>query len=127
MSYRFKKNSTIDAYGDTESVIHFKFGDARKNYFFTKDFQTKHPNFCKEYARYFSGEKSLFKDPLTIVNYIETFNLPVKLYSNMYDEEFEDIKACKEWISEEYGFDSDNLYKYEDGKRTGIDGETNNE
>lgn len=123
MGYRYKKNSNIDAYGDSINVIHFKFGNARKHYFFTKDFQTKHPNFCKEYARYFSGETSLFADPLTLVNYIEEFDLPIHLYSNFVDEEFEDAKACKEWINNEYSANRDKLYKYENGKYVGLDGE----
>lgn len=123
--YRYKKSSNIDAYGDTMSVIHFKFGDMRKHYYFTEEFGTKHPNFCKEYARYFSGEKSLFTDPLSIVNYIEAFNLPIRLYSNFADEEFADIKAAKEWICHEYGGqERDKLYKYESGKGyVGLDGE----
>lgn len=121
----YKETSSVDwAYDDSENVIHFKFGDMRKNYNFTEDFRTKHPMFCKEYARYFAGESSLFTDPLTIVNYIETFNLPVRLYSNMVDEEFEDIQAAKEWICAEYSGNRDKLYKYESGKGwIGIDGE----
>lgn len=126
MSYRYKDNSSIDwAYDDSTSVIHFKFGDMRKHYHFTDEFMTKHPNFCKEYARYFSGENSLFVDPLSIVNYIETFNLPVRLYSNFVDEEFADIKAAKEWICEEYMANRDKLLKY-DGTYAGLDGEVNN-
>jgi hypothetical protein len=124
MNYRYKKDHNIDAYGDTETVIHLKFGDIRKHYFFTKEFQEQHPNFCKEYAKYFMGEKSLFTDPLSIVNYIEAFNLPVKLYSNYVDQEFEDIAAVKEWICNEYqGANNRELYKYDSGNYTGLDGE----
>ena len=124
MSYRFKKDSTIDAYGETESVIHFKFGDCRKMYFFTKELQEKHPNFCEEFAKYWEGRTSLFTDPLSVVNYIEAFNIPVKLYSNYYDEEFEDYDAVREWLASEYqGKNRDQLYKYENGNYVGLDGE----
>lgn len=127
-TYRYKKDSKIDAYGDTMSVIHFKFGDARKHYFFTKELQEQHPKFCKEYGKYWVGEKSLFSDPLAIVNYIETFNIPVRLYSNFVDEEFEDFDAAREWICNEYGGqDRNKLYQYADGGYVGLDGEKSEE
>lgn len=99
--YRFK-DSNIDAYGDTDNVIHFKFGDARKHYNFTKDFQAKYPEFCKEYARYWEGKDSVFKDVFDLVHYIERFEIPVRLYSNYYDQEFKDTKAVLEWLGMEY-------------------------
>ena len=102
MSYRYKKNSDIDAYGDTDNVIHFKFGDARKHYNFTDDFVSKYPLFAAEYVAYFTGEKSVFNDVLELVSYIERHNIPVRLYSNYVDEEFADIAACKEWILNEH-------------------------
>jgi hypothetical protein len=124
--YRYKTNSDIDAYGDSQSVIHFKFGDARKQYFFTKEFKSKHPKFCAEYEKYWQHEDSLFTDPLSIVNYIEWFNLPVRLYSNFADEEFADFDAAREWLNHEYGGqlpERDKLYRYNDGGYTGLDGE----
>lgn len=120
MKYRFKENSDIDAYGDTQNVIHFKFGDARKQYNFTKAFQAEHPEFCKEYANYFMNSKSIFTDPLAIVNYIEHYKLPVRLYSNYYDEEFADTKAAKEWLLEQY-MGNEKLYKYKNGVYSGLD------
>lgn len=124
MSYRFKKTSTIDAYGETQSVIHFKFGDCRKMYFFTNELQEKHPKFCEEFAKYLERSTSLFTDPLAIVNYIEVFDIPVRLYSNYYDEEFEDFDAAREWLAAEYqGQNRDKLYKYENGNYVGLDGE----
>jgi hypothetical protein len=125
-TYRYKAIDDIDAYRDTESVIHFKFGDARKWFFFTKELQKQYPNFCKEYIKYFDYEKSLFSDPLCIVNYIEHFNIPVKLYSNMADQEFADIDAVKEWLCSEYMGQrgNDDLYNYVDGKYQGLDGAT---
>lgn len=122
MEYRFNKNSNIDAYGDTMSVIHFKFGDARKHYFFTKELQAEYPKFCKEYEKYFMNEKSLFSDPLSLVNYIEFYKIPVRLYSNMYDEEFADIDACKEWIYNEYQGQGRELFNYVDFDYVDLDG-----
>lgn len=121
MNYRYKKDHTIDAYGDTENVIHFKFGDARKNYNFTDEFRKEYPNFCKEYTKYFSNEKSLFTDPLAIVNYIDHYGLPVKLYSNYVDEEFADIDACKEWICNECIGRDRGLYNYDGDIYQGLD------
>lgn len=103
MNYKFKTNSTIDAYGQTENVIHCKFGDMRKQYHFTSEFMQEYPEFCKEYEQYFMGEPSVFDSPFDIVRYIERFELPVKLYSNYYDEEFEDIDAVREWLMYEHG------------------------
>lgn len=124
--YRYKKNSDIDAYGTSQNVIHFKFGDARKMYHFTDEFRNKHPRFCEEYGKYLMHEDSLFTDPLSIVNYIEAFNLPVRLYSNFVDEEFEDFDAVREWLCNEYAGQGERheLYTYENGKYIGLDGET---
>lgn len=102
MNYRFKKNSDIDAYGDSQNVIHFKFGDARKQYNFTNEFIDKYSGFCKEYINYWNAQESVFKNPFDIVRYIEKHELPVRLYSNYYDEEFEDIGAVLEWLAYEY-------------------------
>ena len=125
--YRYKQNKSIDwAYDDKHDVIHFKSGDCRKMYNFTDKFIMEHPNFCKEYRKYFCCEESLFTDPLSIVNYIETFNLPIRLWSNYVDEEFEDIQAVKEWINNEYGgINRHQLYKYDLETRgyIGLDGE----
>lgn len=100
--YRYKRNSNIDAYGDTDNVIHFKFGEARKHYHFTNEFMDKYPKFVSEYSKYFMGNKSVFNDVLELVNYIERYEIPVRLYSNFVDEEFADIQACKEWIMNEH-------------------------
>lgn len=127
-NYKYKTHSNIDAYGETDNVIHFKFGDMRKHYNFTPEFKLKHPMFCREYARYFSGDPSLFSDPLAIVNYIERFNLPVRLYSNYVDGEFADIEAAKEWICNEWsGRNRDKLYTYSSGGYVGLDGEPESE
>lgn len=103
MNYKFKTNSTIDAYGQTENVIHCKFGDMRKQYHFTDEFMQEYPEFCKEYDKYFMGNDCVFDSPFDILNYIENFELPVKLYSNFYDEEFENYRAVRDWLANEYG------------------------
>lgn len=102
MNYRFKTNSDIDAYGDTQNVIHFKFGDCRKQYHFTDKFRDEYPGFVIEYANYWNGHDSVFDNPFDILSYIEKFELPVRLYSNYYDEEFEDYEAVREWLANEY-------------------------
>lgn len=103
MNYRFKTNSNIDAYGDTQNVIHFKFGDCRKQYHFTDEFMQEYPKFCEEWSKYWCNEDSVFDSPFDILRYIENFELPVKLYSNYYDEEFADLQAVREWLANEYG------------------------
>lgn len=122
--YRYKTDSDIDAYGDTQDVIHFKFGDCRKMYHFTNEFTKQHPKFAEEFAKYWEGSDSLFHDPLALVNYIETFNLPVRLYSNFVDEEFADCDAVREWLGSEYrGDPKRELYRYKDGELLGMDNE----
>lgn len=106
-NYKFKTNSNIDAYGDTQNVIHFKFGDARKQYNFTTEFRASKPGFCKEYANYWAGKPSKFRNVMEIVNYIDEHELPIRLYSNFYDEEFADIAAAREWISQEATISTD--------------------
>jgi len=101
MEYKYKKNSDIDAYGDKDNVIHFKFGDCRKMYNFTPDFENKYPEFAREYKRYFMQEPSIFKTPMQIVDFVESANLPVRFYSNYVDEEFEDFNATRDWINNE--------------------------
>lgn len=103
MNYRFKSNSNIDAYGNTDNVIHFKFGDCRKHYHFTDEFVKKYPEFSREFESYWIGQDSVFDSPFDVVGYIERFELPVRLYSNYYDEEFEDIDAVREWLMYEHG------------------------
>jgi hypothetical protein len=122
--YRYKRDSDIDAYGDTENVIHFKFGDCRKMYHFTDDFMKTHPRFCEEYIKYWEGKESLFTDALSIVNYIDTFDVPVRLYSNFVDAEFEDVAAAREWVAQEYTGNRRELYKLNDKfEYVGLDGE----
>lgn len=103
MNYRFKTNSDIDAYGNMDNVIHFKFGDCRKQYHFTDEFMQEYPEFSKQYENYWYEQDSVFDSPFDVVSYIERFELPIRLYSNYYDEEFEDINAVREWLMYEHG------------------------
>jgi len=125
MNYQYKTDDKLDYYGTDINVIHFKFGNAWKGYNFTPAFEKKHPRFCEEYRKYFEGKGDLFKDPLTIVNYIDTYKLPVHLYSNYVDEEFANANEAKKWICNEYsgGENREKLYQLNDGYYIGLDGE----
>ncbi|MCL2169980.1 MAG: hypothetical protein FWB74_08150, partial [Defluviitaleaceae bacterium] len=70
-------------------------------------FAEKYPNFCSEYEKYWENEKSVFADPMHIVNYIERFAIPCALYSNYCDREFADFDAVREWICIERHADFD--------------------
>ena len=98
---RFKRKNRLNYYGNTFAYIHAKWGDFRKCYNFPDDFRKKYPNFCSEYEKYQRYEKSVFVDPMHIVNYIERFDIPCKLYSNFRDREFADFDAVREWICRE--------------------------
>lgn len=128
MTYRYTDHDTLDAYGDTQNVIHLKFGDMRKHYHLTDQFADEHPNFAREYDRYFNhDERSLFMDPLQILNYIDTFKLPIHLYSNFVDQEFADVQAARDYLAVEYqGKNGDKLYRasFDDGYQVlGLDNE----
>ncbi|GHU54856.1 hypothetical protein AGMMS49975_15820 [Clostridia bacterium] len=110
---RFKPTNDLNYYEGDFACIHAKFGDFRKCYNFPKDFREKYPNFCAEYAKYWEREDSVFKCPMMITNYIERFGIPCKLYSNMYDREFADFDAVREWICCERFVD----YDFGEGKQ----------
>lgn len=76
----------IDYYGGKDNYIHAKFGDLRKMYNFTDDFREKYPEFSKNYASYWRGEYSVFKQPQQIVDYVAQNNIPVHFYFNFTDE-----------------------------------------
>lgn len=121
------EHDSIDKYyNDTIDVIHLKFGDARKMYFFTNEFIEKHPNFCKEFAKFFEGNpKSKFKDALEVVNYVEMWNIPVTFYFNYTDTPAKNIKEIKDWIMREHV--PRDMGTFKDGKMFGWDGEKENE
>ena len=76
----------IDYYGYDDNYIHAKFGDLRKMYNFTDEFRKQYPKFSDEYAKYFSGEYSVFKQPQQIVKYVDENKIPVHFYFNYTDE-----------------------------------------
>ncbi len=102
-----KRVNGLNYYNGDFACIHAKFGDFRKRYNFPRDFREKYPNFCREYEKYWNCKKSVFIDPIHIVNYIERFAIPCALYSNMYDGEFADFNAVREWICFERHVDYD--------------------
>ena len=99
----------INYYGGNDNYIHAKFGDLRKCYNFTKDFIEKYPRFSEEYHKYYMCEKSLFSNPLEIVNYIIYFNIPVHAYFNFTDTAgtWEDVQ---DYLKHEYMGNSE-LYR----------------
>ena len=78
----------IDYYGTEIDVIHLKFGNARKQYNFTKDFEIKYPKFCEEYVKYWNNNNDwkLFSNAYQIIKYIQDYEIPVTLYFNSTDE-----------------------------------------
>jgi hypothetical protein len=80
----------IDFYGDKDNYIHLRFGDARKCYFFTKEFRNKYPKFVELYENYFSGQgdddpDNDFYNAFDVVNYVYDNKIPVAFYYNFTD------------------------------------------
>lgn len=55
------------------------------------------------------GSKSMFNDPLEIVNYVEMYGLDIKFYFNMTDtpaKDFDDVRAYlnREHIADSYSY-----------------------
>ena len=114
-----------DYYGRDFSYIHLKFGDMRKMYFFTKEFQEEHPNFCKEYQKYWNNDPTCrFKSPLEIAQYVDMFNIPVEFYYNYTDTPSKDITDVYDYFLREYSgipYEADGSQRADWQK--GIDGE----
>lgn len=110
----------MDFYGENFSYIHLKFGDARKMFFFTEELRAKHPNFCKEYEKYWDYDPTCrFNSPLEIAQYVDLFNIPVKFYFNFTDREPEDMAEVYSYFIREYI----GITKNEDGSyRSGFKG-----
>ena len=109
---RFKPENGLNYYDGDFACIHAKFGDFRKCYNFPDGFREEYPNFCSEYEKYWECEKSIFVDPMHIVNYIEWYAIPCVLYSNFCDREFADFDAVREWIRREWKVE----YDFDEGK-----------
>lgn len=92
----------MDFYGNDLDCIHLKFGEMRKRYNFTSSFMSKYPNFCKEYQKYYYGnETGVFKNALSVVEYIDTFNIPVHLYFNSTDTPAKDMAEVYTYLIRE--------------------------
>lgn len=98
----------IDYYGDDADYIHLKFGDARKMYFFTKEFIEKYPLFAREYQKYWNRDsEAQFKNPFQIVAYVYENKIPVHFYYNFSDEPAKDEKEIMEYLVRENSFISE--------------------
>jgi len=113
--YRYKKSdNTLDFYGESLDYIHFKFGDALKQYNFTDKFRKRYPGFCAAYELAWEGKHGVFSprgvmDTLKLLHYIKEYEVPVRLYSNMVDLEFADVNAALEWYINEHAWSGGNL------------------
>lgn len=94
----------IDYYGQEDNYIHLKFGDTRKMYFFTNDFVKDYPGFSREYARYFSMEKSAFRSPFQIVAYAFDNKIPVHFYYNFTDTPAKSREEIVEYLVSENSY-----------------------
>jgi len=112
-------------YGDKFSYIHLKFGDMRKMYFFTDEFRAKHPNFCKEYEKYWNHDETCrFKTPLEIAQYIDMYDIPVQLYFNFTDTPVNNMAEVYAYFIREYaGISYDEDGHLRSDYQHGLDGE----
>lgn len=120
----------IDYYGTDADYIHLKFGEMQKMYNFTEKFVKKYPNFCAEYKKYWAGDETCrFKNPLQIAQYIDRYDIPVRLYFNYTDTPVKNMAEVYEYLIREYtGKTSYNLDgTFRQDWDNGLDGETNNQ
>lgn len=118
----------IDYYGTDADYIHLKFGDMRKAYNFTKEFEEKYPNFCAEYKKYWQGDESCrFKSALEIAQYIDLFDVPINLYFNYTDTPVRKMSEVYEYFIREYaGITTEADGSFRANYRPGLDGENRN-
>jgi hypothetical protein len=99
--------TNIDYYGDKDSYIHLKFGEARKCYFFTNEFVKKYPEFCKSYENYFFGESNEnpdneFYSAYDIVETAQALGIPANFfYFNFTDTPAKSYKEIKSYLDNE--------------------------
>lgn len=116
----------INYYGEDADYIHLKFGDMRKAYYFTDEFVAKHPEFCKEYKKYWVRDESCrFKSPLHILSYVDDYNIPVHFYYNYTDTPADSIADIYAYLIRE---DKVDMARNPDGSfrmdyEHGLDGE----
>ena len=102
------KTKKIDYYGDKDNYIHLKFGDARKMYFFTNEFQKEYPLFAKGYEKYWNNDSSSqFKNPFQVVHYAYKNKIPVHFYYNFTDTPAKSEKEILEYLGNESAYMSD--------------------
>lgn len=98
----------IDYYGKNASYIHLKFGDARKMFFFTKEFRKKYKRFCESYECYYFEEPNKNKDDeflsgFDVVETARALKIPVEIFyynftdtpAKNYDEIFDYLNNKK--------------------------------
>lgn len=116
----------IDYYGTDADYIHLKWGDMRKAFNFTEEFKNKHPNFYKEYRKYWNDDPTCkFHTPLQIAQYVDMFNIPVRFYFNFTDTPVHNMTEMYEYFIREYTGDTklDDEGKYRENYNDGMDGE----
>jgi hypothetical protein len=115
----------IDYYGTDADYIHLKFGRIRKCYNFTNEFRKNHPNFVAEYEKYWVNDPTCrFKSPLEVVQYIDTFNVPVHLYFNYTDTPVKNMAEVYEYLIREYsGISEEPDGTWRKDYEKGLDGE----
>lgn len=95
-----RETKKIDYYGTEDNYIHLKFGDARKCYHFTEEFEREYPEFADEYKRYWNYEENCIFDNVTdIVNYVFHKKIPVHFYFNYTDTPAESKEEIINWIN----------------------------
>lgn len=100
-----KTKKKIDYYGTEDNYIHLKFGDTRKMYFFTQEFQAKYQQFAKEYQKYFEfDETTQFKNPFQIVHYVYKNKIPVHFYYNFTDTPAKNEKEIIDYLGNESSY-----------------------
>lgn len=102
-----KTKKQIDYYGDQDNYIHLKFGDVRKCYNFTTEFKKEYPEFVREYTNYFKQEKSKFKSPFAIVEYVYKNKIPLHFYFNFTDTPAKNKKQIIDYLVNENSFTPD--------------------
>jgi len=95
----YKKEPTIDFYGDNNSYIHLKFGHIRKMFYFTPEFEKANKRFANGFKKFFWGEEQkLFKEDIDVVRYIKKYNIDIPLYQNYHDLEFVNVDEAIKYL-----------------------------
>lgn len=101
-------NSMIkNYYGENDSYIHLKFGEARKCFNFTKEFRKKYPQFCESYENYFFGEggeseDNEFYNAFDVVASARALKLPANFfYFNFTDEPAKSYREIEGYLERE--------------------------